>query len=84
MSSQSNMDIYKAESLPEESRVLSESILETIKTEFHYQHQKSWVQILSQCYGIYYLDWSSLVNTFWNFNSWETQMMFQSQTLNVI
>jgi len=41
MSSQSNMDIYKAESLPEESRVLSESILETIKTEFHYQHQKS-------------------------------------------
>ena len=31
-SSQSNMEIYKAESLPEESRVFSESILETLKT----------------------------------------------------
>ena len=36
-----NMEIYKAESLPEESRVFSENILETIKTEFHHQHQKS-------------------------------------------
>ena len=35
------MDVYKAESLPEESRLFSESILETIKTEFHHQHQKS-------------------------------------------
>jgi len=43
------MEIYKAESLPEESRVFSENILETTKTVFHHQHQKSWVQILSQC-----------------------------------
>ena len=35
------MDIYKAEFLPEESRLFSEIILETIKTEFHRQHQKS-------------------------------------------
>jgi len=35
------METYKAESLPEESRVSSENILETIKTEFHHQHQKS-------------------------------------------
>jgi len=39
------METYKAESLPEESRVSSENILETIKTEFHHQHQKSWVPI---------------------------------------
>ena len=63
------MEIYKAESLPDESRVFSENILETIKTEFHHQHQKTWVQILSQCYGIFYLDYSSLVKAFWHFTS---------------
>ena len=63
------MEIYKAESLPGESLVFSENILETIKTEFHHQHQKSRVQILSQCYGIFYLDCSSLVKSFWHFNS---------------
>jgi len=78
------MEIYKAESLPEESRVFSESIVEVIKTEFHHLHQKSWVQILSQCYGIFYLDCSSLVKSFGRFNSWETQLMIQNQSLNVI
>ena len=63
------MEIYKAESQPEESRVFSENVLETIKTEFHHQHQKSWVQILRQCYCIFYLDCSSLVKSFWHFNS---------------
>ena len=56
-------------SLPEEPRVFSENILETIKTEFHHQHQKSWVQILRQCYCIFYLDCSSLVKYFLHFNS---------------
>ena len=32
-------EVYKAKSLPRESRVFSESILGTIKTEFHHQHQ---------------------------------------------
>jgi len=44
------MEIYKAESLPEQSLVSSENILETIKTEFHHQRQKNWVQILSQSF----------------------------------
>ena len=35
------MEIYKAESLPEDARVFLQNILETIKTEFHHQHQKS-------------------------------------------
>ena len=61
------MEIYIAEFLPEVSCVFSENILETIKTEFHHQHQKSWVQILSQCYGIFYLDCSSLVKSFFFF-----------------
>ena len=30
------MEIYKAESLPEEARVFSENILETIKTNIHH------------------------------------------------
>ena len=30
------MEIYKAESLPEEARVFSENILETIKTDIHH------------------------------------------------
>ena len=34
------MEIYKAESVQAESRVFSESILETIKTEFLYQHPR--------------------------------------------
>ena len=66
------MEIFKAESLPEESRVFSENILETIKTEFHHQHQKNWVQILSQYRGIVYMDCSNIVKSFWHFNSWET------------
>ena len=78
------MEIYKAESLPEEARVFSENFLETIKTEIHHQHQKSWVQILSKCYSIFYLDFSSLVKSFWHFNSWETQLMIESQSQNVI
>ena len=78
------MEIYKAESLPEESRVFSENILETTKTEFHHQHQKGWDQFLTQCYGIFYLDCISLVKSFWHFNSWETQGMIQSRSLNVI
>ena len=77
------MEIYKAESLPEDARVFLQNILETIKTEFHHQHQKSWVQILSQCYGIFYLDCNSLVKSFLHFNSWETELMIQSQSLNV-
>ena len=36
------MEIYKAESLPEESRVFSESILETTKTEFHKDLKFRW------------------------------------------
>ena len=42
------MEIYMAEILPEVSRVFLENILEKIKTEFHHQHQNTWVQILSQ------------------------------------
>ena len=77
---------------PEESCVSSETFLQKKKktknkkqnTEFHHQHQKSWVQILSQWYGIFYLYCSSVIKTFWHFNSWETQLMIQSQSLNVI
>ena len=58
------MEIYMAEFLPEVSRVFLENILEKIKTEFHHQHQKSWVQILSQFYVIFYLHYSSLVKSF--------------------
>ena len=62
------MEIYMAEFLPEVSRVFLENILEKIKTEFHHQHQKSWVQILSQFYVIFYLHYSSLVKSFFFFN----------------